>query len=333
MPLIKYGLTALVGKLKPRDRVSLVTYGTQSRLVLEAVPADKKKQIAEAVRSIQCGGSTNLVEGLALGYSMAGRHFRAGEINRVILCSHGVANVGATDAEQMLKRVETFRNYGITFSSIGFGMGTYNDALLEKLANSGDGTYSFCDSREEARRIFVEKMSAEIQTIAKDAKIQVEFNERRIRRYRLIGYENRDIADDRFRDDTVDAGEVRSGQSATALYEVELLGAKFKGEVPEYLGKVYVRYRNADTGKIEEISHRLENNIVRHRSPEKEPRYFLAACAAEFAEILRMSEHAKNGSLAEVQRLLEKVAVKLPLDQKVRELLWMVKRAQGLPRA
>jgi Ca-activated chloride channel family protein len=244
-----------------------------------------------------------------------------------------VANVGLTEAEDMLKKVEMYKKHGITFTGVGFGMGTYNDELLEKLANKGDGSYVFCDSRKEARRIFIDEMAATLQTIAKDVKIQVEFNPHRVRRYRLVGYENRDIADKDFRNDAIDAGEVGSGQSATALYELELFGAQFNPVSSEHLGKVHVRYRDADTGKIEEISQRLDNGLIRKRTPETSPRFYLAACAAEFAEILRASEHAKDGSIADVRYLLEKTAAQLTLDTQVQELLHLVRRARGLPRA
>ncbi len=333
MPLVQYALEALTEQLGERDRVSLVTYGTQARLVLEATSAGKREDILSAIRAIRCGGSTNLLEGLRLGYVMAERAYRSGEINRVILCSDGVANVGSTAADEMLSNIEAFRNHGITFTAAGFGSGAYNDVLMEKLADNGDGNYVFVDSEAEARRVFVEEMAATLQTIAKDAKIQVEFNSARVRRYRLIGFENRAIADKDFRNDAIDAGEVGSGQSSTALYEVELLDQGADLAAAQDLGTVYVRYRNLETGEIEEISHRLASSMVKKRTPQDSPRFFLAACAATFAEILRESEHAQNVDLDAVRSVLEQVAVQLPLDARAQELLWLVNRAKGLPRA
>jgi Ca-activated chloride channel family protein len=310
--------------------VSLVAYGTKPRLVLDGASAADRGAIAAALGSIQCEGSTNLLEGLELGYRLAARNFVPGAINRVILCSDGAANIGITASDDILDRVRGFRDQGISCTSVGFGAGTYNDELLEKLANNGDGSYVFVDSRQEARRVFVEEMSATLQTIAKDAKVQVEFDPHRVRRYRLIGYENRDIADEKFRDDTVDAGEVGSGQSATALYELELQGAPGAD-----LGTVFVRYRNVDTGGVEEISHRLEGASVRKRTPESDPRFFLAACAAEFAELLRGSEHAAGGSFDALRPVLEETAAQPALrgNARVQELLDLVRRAKGLPRA
>jgi len=325
LPLVQYGLTLLAGQLTSGDRVSMITFGSRAALVLEAVPAGDER-ISAAIRAIGCGGSTNLLQGIELGYGIARRAFRTGQINRVILCSDGAANIGITDGETMLEKVQVFRDHGITFSSIGFGMGAYNDELLEKLADEGDGSYAFVGSRAEARRVFVEQM-ATLQTIAGDAKIQVEFDPAHVRRYRLIGYENRDIADKDFRNDAVDAGEVGSGQSSTALYEVEPLDRT--GD----LGTVYVRYRNIDTGKIEEISRRLERSIIGRPTPRTAPRLYLAAAGAEFAEILRESEHAAGGELDSVRNILIEVAAALPLDQRVRELLGLVTAAKGLPRA
>jgi len=332
IPLVQYALKQLVGALDPADTVSLVIYNTHASLVLETVPAGHRDEIVSAIDAIRCGGSTNLYEGLKLGYGIAARGFRTGGVNRVILCSDGVANVGSDDADEMLANVEAFRKQGIALTAAGIGSGAYNDALMERLANRGDGNYVFVDSEAEARRVFVEDMAATLQTIAKDVKIQVAFDPARVRRYRLIGFENRDIADADFRNDAVDAGEIGSGQSATALYEVELLPPVADGPAAN-LGTVYVRYRDLETDKVEEIAHDIESDAVRSRAVAESPRFYLAACAAEFAEILRESEHASDGSLDNVRNVMERVAIQLPLDKGVQELLGMVRAAKGLPKA
>jgi Ca-activated chloride channel family protein len=337
LPLVQYGLKLLASQLTPGDRVSVVTYGTQASLLLEATPGAPgtpgggQAQFVKTVEALQCQGSTNLSSGLALGYQVAVRNFEPGQINRVILLSDGVANIGATEADAILGHVESYRGHGITFTSVGFGGGSYNDVLLEKLANRGDGAYVFIDSHAEAKRVFGEQIIASLQTIAFDAKIQVEFNPQRVRRYRLIGYENRAIADKDFRNDSIDAGEVGSGQSSTALYELELFDTD--RNKPADLGTVYVRYRDAQSRDIEEISQRLTGNMIKRRTPANSARFYLAACAAEFAEILRQSEHARGARLDRVEQMLHEVCRQLPLDTRAKELLDLVTSARGLPAA
>jgi Ca-activated chloride channel family protein len=330
MPLVKYSLNLLLDQLDEKDRITLIAYGTEPRLLLEAHTATDRESIGKAVEAIECGASTNMLSGVELGYQLAARHFRPGEINRVILCSDGVANVGATAAEDLLAKVDTFRRQGITFTSVGVGAGSYDDDMLEKLANKGDGNYIFLDSRDEARRVFVDNMAATLQTIAKDVKIQVEFNSDVVRRYRLIGYENRDIADKDFRNDKVDAGEIGSGQAATALYELELVDGVEAAS--KDFGTAFVRYKDVDAdNKVEEISTRLPASIKRQRTPAAHSRFFLAACVAEFAEVLRQSEHARDGSLEKLEPVMTKVADALPLDEDVQQLSRLVQKAQGLP--
>ena len=270
--------------------------------------------------------------GLRLGYSVARRAFVGGQINQVVLCSDGVANVGQTEADAVLQEVEEDRRQGITLTCVGVGQGAYNDAFMEAMADRGDGQYVFLDPGQQAQEVLAGQLADTLQTVAKDARIQVQFNPVRVRRYRLIGYENRDIEDQRFRDDTVDAGEVGSGQCSTALYELELLAPDSKEEAAD-LGTVFVRYRNTETGQVEEISRPLSGSIVRRQSVEVNPRFFLAAGAARFAEWLRQSEHARHTALTDVQRLLDRVSAALPLDRDVRDLAALTHQAENLPRA
>jgi Ca-activated chloride channel family protein len=330
LPLVQYALGELLGQLGPQDRISLVTYDLQARLRLEAVPATEAARIRSTVATLECGAATHLLAGVQLGYQVAQRHFRAGEINRLILCSDGVANVGPDTAASMLAQVAALRKQGITITSVGVGQGAYDDDLLEQLANKGDGNYVYLDSREEARRVFVEQLSATLQNIARDVKIQVEFDPRRVRRYRLIGYENRAIADEDFRYDAVDAGEIGSGQSATALYELELLPQSVD-EDPIDLGTVHIRYKAVDSDRVHEFPTRLPSDLVRPRPPETAPHFALAAGVAEFAELLRESEHAGDGSLPQLEQYLIRVANQLPLDPQVQGLVDLVRAAQGLP--
>ncbi|MEX0774835.1 MAG: von Willebrand factor type A domain-containing protein [Phycisphaeraceae bacterium] len=335
LPLVQAGIAAMLDELSPQDRVSVVAFSSGPSLVVEAQPAANKAAIMAQVNAIRCQGSTNLAQGLATGYQVAQQHFMAGGINRVMLCSDGVATIGPSETQDLLANAANQQRQGITMTAVGVGLGAYNDDVLVNLANKGDGNYVFADSLAGARTTFRQQMAA-LQTIAKDAKIQVEWNSDRVRRYRLIGYEKREIADQDFRNDAIDAGEVGSGQSSTALYEVELLPVP-AGTRPEAvsndLGKVFVRYRDLDSGQVEEIEQRLHSEIVQQRTASNDPRFHLAASAAQFGELLRRSPHAQNRNLADVQRVLQDVANQLPLDIQARELLELVKRAQGLPEA
>jgi len=332
LPLVQRALSLLVNKLSAVDRVSLITCANEAHLHLETVPAGERERIRQAINAIQPAGPTNLLAGLKLGYATARRSFAPKQINHVVLCSDGVANVGQTEAEAVLNEVAADRKQGITITCVGVGYGSYNDAFLEALANQGDGSYMFLDSLRQVHRVFVRQLAATLQTVARDARIQVDFNPNRVRRYRLIGYENRDIEDKRFRDDTIDAGEVGSGQCSTALYELELIGRP-SADRQEDLGTVFVRYRNVATGQFEEISSRLGSAIVRRLTVESAPRFFLAAGAARFAEILRQSEHAQDGNLMDVFRVVEQVSLVLPLDRDVRELAELIRKSENLPRS
>ena len=332
LPLVQQALDLLVSRLSEVDRVSLITCSNEARLHLESIPARERDRIRQAIYAIQPAGSTNLLAGLKLGYAAARRSFAPKQINHVVLCSDGVANVGQTEADAVLEEVAADRKQGITITCVGVGYGSYNDVFLEALANRGDGSYVFLDSARQAQRVFVEQLAATLQTVAKDARIQVDFNPNRVRRYRLIGYENRDIEDKRFRDDTIDAGEVGSGQCSTALYELELIGQPSADKQGD-LGTVFVRYRNVETDQIEEISSRLSSAVVRRRTVAGAPRFFLAACAARFAELLRQSEHAQHGNMMDVLRVVEQVSLALGLDRDVRELAELIRRAEHLPRS
>jgi len=332
--LVKKSLHLLVEKLSPGDLVAIVQYDSHARLVLEHTPASQREAIDKVIDALQCGGSTNLEEGMHRAYEIAGRNFVGGGENRVLVLSDGVANLGTGAADDILSKVEQYRDQGIYCSVFGFGMGTYDDEMLESLANKGDGTYSFIDSGDEAKRVFVDELAATLNTIAADVKIQVEFNPEMVKRYRQMGYENRQLKKEDFRNDAVDAGEVGSGQSVTALYELDLKAVP----VPlrnrrSRLATVRVRYRRTDNGKVEEIEHAVTTAQVVGRFDEATPRFRLAACAAEFAEILRGSPFAAGTDFEDVAAALRPVALDLHLDRRVQELQRLVQGAGGLSRA
>ena len=321
LELVKKALTLLVDQLRPTDKVGIVVYGSHGRLVLPHTGIEKRSEILAAINSLKPDGSTNAEEGLRIGYDLAGRHFSVNHINRVILCSDGVANVGHTGPDAILREIRTYVDKGITLSTVGFGMGNYNDVLMERLANTGNGSYAYVDTLSEAKRIFVKNLTGTLQVIAKDAKIQVDFNPGVVSRFRLIGYENRRLDHDQFRDDTVDAGEVGSGHQVTALYEVKLH--------PDAAGKmatVSIRYADADSDKVSEVS---EDFVVSqlYKSFDAAPAtYRLAVAIAEFAEILRESYWAKDSSLDAVHQVIKDAFADLSGDQVI-ELLYIVNKA------
>ncbi|MCG3127523.1 MAG: hypothetical protein CHACPFDD_02383 [Phycisphaerae bacterium] len=229
LPLVKQGLSLLVERLSPDDRVALVVYAGASGLVLPSTPAGQREKILDALEQLRSGGSTNGGEGIVLAYSIAMENFIRGGVNRVILCTDGDFNVGITDRHELQKVIEEQAQTGVFLSVLGFGMGNLKDDTLETLADKGNGNYAYIDTLAEARKVLVEQMGGTLVTIAKDVKIQVEFNPAQVAAYRLIGYENRLLAAQDFNDDTKDAGEIGAGHTVTALYEIVPAG----GNVPQ----------------------------------------------------------------------------------------------------
>ena len=321
LELVKKALTLLVDQLRPTDKVGIVVYGSRGRLVLPHTDLTQRSEILAAINSLKPGGSTNAEEGLRIGYDLAWRNASVNHINRVILCSDGVANVGKTGPDEILKEIRAYVKKEITLSTVGFGMGNYNDVLMEQLANTGDGNYAYVDTLSEAKRIFVENLTGTLQLIAKDAKIQVDFNPEVASHFRLLGYENRRLNHEEFRDNTVDAGEVGSGHQVTALYEVKLH--------PDATGKmatVSIRYADADNHQVHEVSKDISVSQL-HESFDAAPATFrLAAAVAEFAEILRESYWAKDGSLDTVHQVVKDAFPEIDSPQVI-ELMYLVNKS------
>lgn len=320
--LVKESLALLLDQLREDDRVGIVVYSDNSRAVLEATPASERETIQTAIDALQPEGSTNVEDGLRLGYSMAMENQHEGENTRVIILSDGVANVGNTGPDSILNTIAEGMESDITLSAIGFGMGNYNDTLMEQLANNGNGNYYYVDNLREARRVFVHNITGTLQVIGYDAKVQVEFNPAVTDRYRLIGYENRAIADDDFRDDTVDAGEVGAGHSITALYELALESEDVDGVI----ATVYIRYEDAETREVVEIKQEITTADVLASFEEAPANFQLQAAVAEFAELLRDSTWAEEGSYGAVLGVLESVQDELASED-VDELIHLVELA------
>ncbi len=339
--LVKEALLSLVDELHADDRVGLVIYGSSGRVVLEPTGLREGGALREAIASLRTGGSTNAHEGLELAYDMARRHYDAGRIHRLVLCSDGVANTGETVAERILEDVRDATDRGIHLTTVGFGMGNYNDVLMEKLADTGDGTYHYVDDLDQARRVFRQNLTGLLQTVARDAKIQVEFDPERVLRWRLLGYENRDVADRDFRNDDVDAGEVGSGHVVTALYEVKLAPAVVENMdrstawgAGTRLGTVRARWEvpaheTARAGEVEEISLDVTVADLARSFGIAPAALRVQAVAAEFAEILRKSYWAKESTLADLVPVADAAAADCR-DEASRELAGLVRKAAAL---
>ena len=325
LELVKRALRLLVRELRPTDQIGIVTYGNRGHAILNPTEAKHDDYILEVIDGLYPGGSTNAEEGLRLGYEMADRWLNPERITRIILLSDGVANVGQTGPEAILNQVRKYVNEGVTLSTVGVGMGNYNDVLMEQLANDGDGNYFYIDNLTEAWKSFVDNLTSTLQVIARDAKIQVSFNPDVVHSYRLIGYENRDVADRDFRNDSVDAGEVGAGHSVTALYELRL-----HERIDGPIAKVHVRYEDPDSHRIFEVDRNFNVNDLHGHFESASPRFQLAATVAQYAEVLRESYWAQHTTFNDVRYHADRVGGILRNDPEVTEFARLVNMAAGI---
>ncbi len=325
--LVKRSLAMLTRQLDGRDLVGLVVYGSDARVVLDPTRATQegKRRIIDAISGLQVEGSTNVEAGLDLGYRLAARHAAPGTTSRVVLCSDGVANVGATAAESILGRVKAHADRGVTISTVGFGMGNYNDVLMEQLADKGNGNYAYVDDLDAAQRVFVEQLGATLEVIAKDVKIQVAFDKNRVSRYRLLGFENRLLDKRDFSNDRVDAGEIGAGHTVTAIYELKL-NPDGAGE----LGTLRVRYKAPGADRSELVERAMPVSIVRQAYGDASAPTRLSMVVAAFAEKLRGSYWARNVSYQDILALWQDLPASLRLRQDVAELERLITTASRL---
>jgi Ca-activated chloride channel family protein len=322
--LVKRSLELLVEQLRRDDTVSIVVYGSGAQLVLEPTSGANKDAILSAIYSLRPAGSTNAEAGIRLGYRMALNAYMPDGINRLILCSDGVANVGNTEAQVILGEVRSYVEEGVTLTTIGFGMDNYNDTLMEQLADNGNGFYAYVDDMDEARRLFVDEITGTLQTIALDAKVQVDFNPEVVSRYRLVGFENRAIADNDFRDNSVDAGEIGAGHSVTALYEIKLYPGAY-GRI----ATVLLRWEDPASHQVTEMSKDFNVDQLAFDFREADPYFQRAVVVAEYAEILKHSYWAQESSLREVYREAERISEYLYRDDAMFEFLELIRAADG----
>lgn len=321
LPLVQTALSMLVKQLGPRDRISIVTYAGNAGTLLEPTPGDQKARILEAIRGLQAGGSTAGAAGIEAAYALARQAYIEGGSNRVILATDGDFNVGITSFDRLLDLVRAQRRSGIALTTLGFGSGNYNEQLMEQAADVGNGNYAYIDSAAEAHKLLVRQREATLLTIARDVKIQVEFNPAVVSEYRLIGYENRLLRREDFSNDQVDAGEIGAGHTVTALYEVALVGEEGDRHEPLRYGKpgatnadvrsgelafVRLRYKRPQDG-VDASSLLIEQPVLRSTLKrdltQTSDAYRLSAAVAGFGQLLRSSPYLAHFGYAEAQTL------------------------------
>lgn len=319
LPLLQQSLRLLVNRLRPEDRVSIVVYAGREAVLLEPTPGSNRKQILSVIDNLQAGGSTAGEAGIRTAYRLARSAFIPKGINRILLATDGDFNVGISDTKQLLEMIEHERKSGVSLSTLGFGRGNFKDHMMERLADAGNGNYSFIDSLAEGRKVLAQQTSATLHTVAKDVKLQVEFNQAHLREYRLLGYENRALHREDFRNDQVDAGEVGAGATVTALYELtpnreepevdllryvkekkaQLTGTAYANE----LAYLRIRYK----APTEETSRLLEIPIVKPTTvlafPKASDDLRFASAVAGFAQLLRKSSEVGDLSFRDVRKI------------------------------
>ena len=353
LPLLKQGLTMMVQQLNENDSVSIVTYAGNAGVVLNPTSGDNKRQIEKAIETLNAGGSTNGSAGIELAYELAQKQFINGGSNRVLLATDGDLNVGVTDDGALVELIKRKASEGVFLTVLGFGTGNLKDGKLEQLADNGNGMYAYIDNFREAHKVLIEQMSGSLETIAKDVKIQIEFNPSEVKSYRLIGYENRVLAAKDFDNDKKDAGEIGAGHSVTALYELQLSGAvdqtasaqnlKYqqtdaveqpkpadgKTSQDNHSGELLtlaLRFKKPDAQKSERIEFTLKDEPTSFSTASSEFRF--AAAVASFGMILRGSQHQGQTSMKWVEETATR-AIGSDVGGYRAEFIDLVRRAGG----
>ncbi len=342
--LLKSSLKLLTKQLSAKDKVSIVVYAGASGVVLEPTAGNQTATINAALERLTAGGSTNGGEGIKLAYAMAQQAFIKNGINRVLLATDGDFNVGTVNFEALKNLIEEKRKSGISLTTLGFGTGNYNDNLMEQLADAGNGNYAYIDSINEARKVLVDEISSTFNTIAKDVKIQIEFNPAIVAEYRLIGYENRLLKREDFNNDKVDAGEIGAGHSVTALYEIALVGSggerleklryskntnKTQAQHGNELAFVRLRYKapNGNTSKLLE-NRILKDKIIKNLNQTSQ-RFRFSAAVAAFGQELRGGKYLGHFSYNDIIKLAQGALGKDPFGYRA-EFVKLVRLAESL---
>jgi Ca-activated chloride channel family protein len=343
LPLLKESFKLLVNQLREQDKISIVVYAGAAGVVLDSVSGSDKQKILGALDSLQAGGSTAGGQGIQLAYEIAEKNLFKDGNNRVILATDGDFNVGLSSDDALVNLIESKRKTGIYLSVLGFGMGNYKDSRMEKLADKGNGNYAYIDTPDEAKKVLVQQFGGTLFTIAKDVKIQIEFNPAKIKAYRLIGYETRLLKKEDFNDDTKDAGEMGSGHTVTALYEM------IPAESPETVGKVDdLKYQES----VVKPSNELMTVKLRYKKPKEDAsillskvlnqedlkdkpsseNFMFATAVAEFGQLIRKSKFKGNGTYQQVLDLAGD-SIGADLQGYRKEFVELVNKAMALDKA
>ncbi len=337
LPLVKTALAGLAGELGSKDKVSIVVYAGAAGMVLE--PTNDERKIRAALDRLSAGGSTAGGAGLQLAYQIARDNFIDGGVNRILLATDGDFNVGVSDTKALIQMVEKQRDTGITLTTLGFGQGNYNEAMMEQVADHANGNYSYIDSALEAKKVLGDEMGSTLFTIAKDVKIQVEFNPSQVSQYRLLGYENRALREEDFNNDKVDAGDIGAGHQVTAIYEIVPAGMKgwvgprryedvsphdeARGKSSE-LAFVKLRYKLPD-GTTSKLIERPVGNMLLWQKMAPSADFKFAVAVAGFGQKLRGDPLMGNYSFANLRQLAGS-----PGDYWRQEFVKLIGVAQGL---
>jgi len=318
LPLLQSSLKLLVNELKPTDRIALVTYAGNAGLVLNSTPVSEKETILKAIENLESGGSTAGAQGIELAYKVAEKNLMEEGNNRIILATDGDFNIGTSSTSDLVRMIEEKREKGIFLTIAGFGMGNYKDGRMEQISNAGNGNYYYIDNIREAKKVFVTELRSTLFTIAKDVKLQVEFNPEKVQAYRLIGYENRKLNDEDFNDDKKDAGELGAGHTVTALYEIIPVGveSEFIKKVDDLKYQVKTTTKESDSKELLTVKFRykepkgktskLITEVLKDRQinlDKTSDNFRFSAAVAEFGMLLRDSEFKGNATYEQVMQL------------------------------
>ena len=323
--LVRQALRRLLPQLGDADTVGIITFSEHAR-VLVSPTSPRNARLLEAIAALHPQGSTNASDGLALAYDLLDRHFDQNKIHRVILLSDGVANVNETDYESIGKRIEHQSRRGVLLTTIGVGLGNYNDVLMEQLAQRANGSYHYVGNRYQMNQIFDRELIHFGEIAGHNVKVQMVFDVGRVERYRLVGYENRQLTTRQFSDNNADAGEMGAGQAVTALYEVKLRSGQ------GHFGEVRVRFRSPKTREHKTIERRLSNEIVRAGYNDATPPARLSLVVAAFAEKLRGSYWVRNVDYRRLHQLYRQLPSELPNPERITQLGRLITLAETLDR-